>query len=129
MNPSETPRTDTAMRGDSSVGMLPEIQTWDEAVEFARVLERDLNTMTRERDGYRMSYDNAADSCRAFKHRADELRTMLREVADHGDCACYQDDDCPFVRARRMANAHPHGRAPARTVQGVVGSLDSEDKA
>ena len=26
----------------------------------------------------------------------------------------------------RNANAHPHGRAPARTVQGVVGSLDSE---
>lgn len=25
-----------------------------------------------------------------------------------------------------MHNAHPHGRAPARTVQGVVGSLDSE---
>ena len=23
-------------------------------------------------------------------------------------------------------NAHPHGRAPARIVQGVVGSLDSE---
>ena len=25
-----------------------------------------------------------------------------------------------------VPNAHPHGRAPARTVQGVVGSLDSE---
>ena len=24
------------------------------------------------------------------------------------------------------ANTHPHGRAPARTVQGVVGSLDGD---
>jgi hypothetical protein len=31
-----------------------------------------------------------------------------------------------YVLGYPKANAHPHGRAPARTVQGVVGSLDSE---
>ena len=31
-----------------------------------------------------------------------------------------------MAREDDMPNAHPHGRAPARTVQGVVGSLDSE---
>jgi len=35
------------------------------------------------------------------------------------------DDNCRPVRVT-LPNAHPHGRAPARTVQGVVGSLDGD---
>jgi len=71
MNPSETPRTDQAFVGDASVGLLPEIENWGEAAEFARRLERDLNAMTRERDGYRMSYDGAAEALRIYRARLD----------------------------------------------------------
>ena len=43
--------------------------------------------------------------------RIDAMRAMLLEVADHGDCGCWQDDDCPFVRAKCMANAEGHASA------------------
>lgn len=66
-----TPRTDEAMLGDPSVGQLPLIEKWDAAVEFARGLERELAAMTKERDGYRASYDGAAEALRIYRARLD----------------------------------------------------------
>jgi len=47
------------------------VQKWHEAVEFARTLERELIEMTKERNGYRNSYDGASESCRMFKQQRD----------------------------------------------------------
>lgn len=38
-----TPRTSYAFEGDLSVGVQPEIATWEEAKNFARTLEWELN--------------------------------------------------------------------------------------
>ena len=66
-----TPRTDEALLGDSSVGQLPLIDKWDAAVEFAREMERDLAAMTKERDGYRASYEGAAEALHIYRTRLD----------------------------------------------------------
>jgi len=37
----------------------------------------------------------------ALRARVAELEAALRDVLAHGDCACYQDDTCPFVVAAK----------------------------
>ena len=41
-----TPRTDYAFGGDASVGVPPSCENWDDAVAFAKRLERDLIAAT-----------------------------------------------------------------------------------
>jgi hypothetical protein len=54
------------------------------------------------------------------------------KAADNGHpCArseaeAIRDCACDIAMAIRRANAHPHGRAPARHVQGVVGASELE---
>ena len=40
--PIATPRCDCAFDGDISVGVLPQLETWEDAKKFARTLEREL---------------------------------------------------------------------------------------
>jgi len=70
---------------------------------------------------------NANDAMYALVNGGDvALWTFLDAYYD----TTFKDGPYPtpaeFKTAPRKASAHPHGRAPARTVQGVVGSLDSE---
>jgi len=81
-----TPSTDKAFVGDSSVGLLPEIENWSEAADFARGLERDLAAMTKERDGYRAAYDGAAEALRVYRARLNKDST--KEAINPGGTPC-----------------------------------------
>jgi hypothetical protein len=37
---SDTPHTDCAYKGDLSVGLMPEIVTWEDSLEFSRAMEK-----------------------------------------------------------------------------------------
>jgi len=74
------------------------------------------------------------DDCLKLVVEADpgDVRVCFREKENgpYGwfeTSACWHEvDHLEKALSLVKSNAHPHGRAPARTVQGVVGSLDSE---
>ena len=62
----------------------------------------------------------------AKKSNTDEWMEYFAERVNECLTACADPSRVVYERGEiAIANAHPHGRAPARTVQGVVGSLDS----
>ena len=49
--------------------------------------------------------NEASKSAAYYKKRAEKaeaeverLRKLCAEAAEHGDCNCWQDDTCPFIR-------------------------------
>ena len=53
-----TPETDYAFDGDLSVGVLPQITTWQQAKDYACKLERDNVQLRKERDEANRASDN-----------------------------------------------------------------------
>lgn len=58
---STTPRTDFAFDGDLSVGVLPEILTWEEAKGFARQLESELQEARKQAALYNKDTQNVME--------------------------------------------------------------------
>ena len=71
---SRTPRTDVAMLGDLSVGLQPEIRHWEDAIGFARQLERELN---EAREQLSIMY---------YQHRCGCGHTACKRCRDDRDC-------------------------------------------
>jgi len=65
-----TPRTDAAFEGDLSVGIPPEIKTWEEAKKFARQLETELIALQEENEENRKTIDRLHNLCVSAESRA-----------------------------------------------------------
>jgi len=87
MSEIETPKCGQAFVGDPSVGLPPELETWQDAHDFCVRLEKQLTAVTAERDRYRKALEDAANSLFTIANSAgkDELMSDMLSVRGYAN--------------------------------------------
>jgi len=97
----KTPRTDQAFLGDASVGQLPLVQKWHEAVEFARTLERELLDTPPQQQGREGELIKAAENM------------DWQQVVGNGGPPCFRlCEDGNFCGRAQRWDGHRRGDSP-----------------